>query len=189
MGDRSTPRTCEICTATYLPTYGAQRTCGRRCGKVLRFGHGPWRTTSRVWIRTCIECSTRFVTRTHSNTTCGNECRKHRASKRSATSILRRYHSDATFRERIITAAHSRRADKLGLGSQRVTISYLGDRDQWRCGICKTKIRKRQQASIDHIVPLSKGGAHSLENTHIAHLRCNLSKNARGEGEQLLLIG
>lgn len=35
---RRRPRTCEICSKTYVPTYGAQRTCGRECGVLLRFG-------------------------------------------------------------------------------------------------------------------------------------------------------
>lgn len=43
--------------------------------------------------------------------------------------------------------------------------------------------------SIDHIVPLSQGGTHELANVQLAHYRCNLSKNNRGSGEQLLLIG
>lgn len=33
--------------------------------------------------------------------------------------------------------------------------------------------------SIDHIVPLSKGGSHTQENLQWVHLRCNLSKGAR----------
>lgn len=30
--------------------------------------------------------------------------------------------------------------------------------------------------SMDHIIPLSKGGAHTVENTAMTHLRCNLQK-------------
>ena len=32
---RRIPRTCELCGAEYLPSYGGQRTCGRECGVVL----------------------------------------------------------------------------------------------------------------------------------------------------------
>lgn len=32
--------------------------------------------------------------------------------------------------------------------------------------------------SIDHIIPLSRGGAHSYENCQISHLLCNIKKGA-----------
>lgn len=104
-------------------------------------------------------------------------------------SILRRYHSDPSFKDKVLARSHARRAEKLGLGNKHVTISYLGKRDSWRCGICRERITDRTQASIDHIVPLSRGGAHELANVHIAHKHCNYAKNNRGGGEQLLLVG
>jgi len=33
--------------------------------------------------------------------------------------------------------------------------------------------------SLDHIVPVSLGGMHSMANVQCAHLFCNLSKNNR----------
>lgn len=32
-------------------------------------------------------------------------------------------------------------------------------------------------ASVDHIVPLSRGGEHSMNNVQCAHLSCNCSKS------------
>ena len=115
------------------------------------------------------------------------ERRKH--SKKVSQSVTQRYHSDPEFRDRVIATAHSRKASKLGLGGVKVTMQYLGERDGWRCGICGKRIRDRKQASPDHIVPLSKGGEHSLENLQITHRQCNLAKGNRGGGEQLILIG
>ncbi len=46
------------------------------------------------------------------------------------------------------------------------------------CGICG-KVLKYEDMSIDHIVPLSKGGKHSYANTQPAHLKCNIKKGAR----------
>lgn len=33
--------------------------------------------------------------------------------------------------------------------------------------------------SVDHIVPISKGGTDDIENLQLAHLRCNISKHDR----------
>lgn len=37
----------------------------------------------------------------------------------------------------------------------------------------------RYSKSVDHTLPLVRGGAHSLENTTLMHLTCNLSKGAK----------
>lgn len=33
--------------------------------------------------------------------------------------------------------------------------------------------------SVDHIVPLAKGGLHSWDNVQLAHFKCNTLKGAR----------
>jgi hypothetical protein len=69
------------------------------------------------------------------------------------------------------------------------------DRDGWRCGICRERIDRRHTyphprcASVDHIVPLAKGGDDTRRNVQAAHLDCNLRKRHKGTGDQLRLIG
>lgn len=48
-----------------------------------------------------------------------------------------------------------------------------------RCGICGERI-SLAEVTIDHIIPLSKGGLHSYANCQPSHERCNLDK-----GDQL----
>lgn len=43
--------------------------------------------------------------------------------------------------------------------------------------------------SLDHVIPMSKGGAHSYANTQLAHWLCNVTKGNRGGGEQLARVG
>lgn len=138
----------------------------------------------------CVECGAPFSTRISNQVCCSSEeCRRRHNSKTSAAWTLRKYHSDPEFRDRWLARTHARRADKLGLGSLRVTLSYLLERDGWQCGICQTRIRTYRDASLDHIVPLADGGEHVLANVQAAHRRCNYSKGARGGNEQLLLVG
>ncbi|NKT05174.1 hypothetical protein GS485_11095 [Rhodococcus hoagii] len=46
-----------------------------------------------------------------------------------------------------------------------------------------------KSASLDHVIPLSCGGAHDPSNVALAHLACNVAKGDRGGGEQLFLFG
>lgn len=68
-------------------------------------------------------------------------------------------------------------------------------RDGWTCHLCKKPIDQTAQvphpqaATIDHIIPLAKGGAHERANVAAAHFLCNSKKGDRGGGEQMLLFG
>jgi hypothetical protein len=69
------------------------------------------------------------------------------------------------------------------------------ERDGWRCQICRKKVNPTlkhphpMSASLDHIVPLARGGTHEPKNVQLAHLGCNLSKNIRAVGCQLRVFG
>ena len=52
----------------------------------------------------------------------------------------------------------------------------LRKKQQGLCGLCGEFM---QVAHVDHIVPLSKGGLHSLENAHLVHPQCNLAKGVK----------
>ncbi|MGW6946179.1 HNH endonuclease [Streptomyces xanthophaeus] len=58
-------------------------------------------------------------------------------------------------------------------------------RDEWTCQLCRLPIDPEvawpdpMSASVDHIVPLSRGGQHSMINVQSAHLGCNSSKGDR----------
>lgn len=82
---------------------------------------------------------------------------------------------------------HRRRAAKRNGFVERVDVHVLYERDRGTCGICGKHVTLRH-ASIDHVLPLSKGGAHSYANTRIAHLRCNIRRGNRGAA-QLRFIG
>ena len=59
------------------------------------------------------------------------------------------------------------------------------ERDGWLCGVCGDpvdpglKYPDPRSKSLDHIVPIARGGTHSSENAQLAHLRCNILKSDR----------
>lgn len=44
------------------------------------------------------------------------------------------------------------------------------------CHICKKPIERMEEVTVDHVIPLSKGGADLLENMRPAHEKCNHDK-------------
>lgn len=59
------------------------------------------------------------------------------------------------------------------------------DRDYWMCGICSRPVNPElcypdpMSASLDHVIPVSRGGSHARDNAQCSHLFCNLSKGSR----------
>jgi 5-methylcytosine-specific restriction endonuclease McrA len=90
-----------------------------------------------------------------------------------------------------------RRAWKNGLLAERFTNREIYERDKWVCQLCRRNVDSTLayphplSASLDHIMPKSRGGDHIRANVQLAHLACNLEKRDRvlGDGEQLRLIG
>lgn len=60
--------------------------------------------------------------------------------------------------------------------------SEIYERDGWICQLCKKAVNPKLTfpnpacASLDHVIPLSRGGGHKTTNVQLAHLRCNTSR-------------
>lgn len=109
--------------------------------------------------------------------------RRYAAENRErAREYQRRYTEQYPDKAREYTAR--RRARKLSTTVESINRLEVFERDGWICGICGVAIDPQarwpesQFASVDHVVPLSKGGTHTLENLQAAHLGCNLRKGA-----------
>ncbi len=44
------------------------------------------------------------------------------------------------------------------------------------CALCNKKFNSKKDITIDHIIPMSKGGIDELSNMQLAHDYCNLMK-------------
>lgn len=87
-----------------------------------------------------------------------------------------------------------RRAKVRHAAAENIERDVVGDRDGWRCGICRRRVNRKltypnpRSPSIDHVVALSDGGAHVYSNVRIAHLVCNVKRSNRVDDVQLALI-
>lgn len=75
-----------------------------------------------------------------------------------------------------------RRARKYGVEYERFLNVEVFDRDDWTCQLCADPIDPALKwpepgsVSLDHIVPLSRGGGHTRVNSQAAHIGCNWRK-------------
>lgn len=150
---------------------GQGKWCGHECsyGRVLRN-----RKSFKQLV--CSGCGQSYslFTASKDRKFCGTYCSK--IAARTAAKARRR--------------ARERRADNPG-----ITWLYVANRDNWQCQGCKCKCIKPEglnlpnEATLDHILPLSKGGQHTKQNAQLLCRKCNSNKSDRITHGQMLLIG
>jgi 5-methylcytosine-specific restriction endonuclease McrA len=84
-----------------------------------------------------------------------------------------------THPERHRESQHRRRAALLKSPViERVDLRVIAWRDRYRCYLCGRALT-RKQVTLDHVIPLSRGGAHTADNLKVACLSCNCRKGSR----------
>lgn len=161
------PRSCDHCLGPLITSDARKRMCdecrdhelGRR-----------WRQWAIAW-KSCLECGEGFWS-----------SHMHRRLFCSITCSNRSRNRDKNHRRRAAVA-----------GGERIVLRELCERDRWRCHLCLRAVPRsvgaqhRLAPTIDHLVPLSSGGAHAWLNVALAHRECNIRRGANGEA-QLRLI-
>jgi hypothetical protein len=84
------------------------------------------------------------------------------------------------------------RAARWGVAYEPIGRRKVFIRDGWRCQLCNRKMLRGgknpnhpKAPSLDHRVPMSRGGAHTYANVQAAHRQCNAEKSARNSRGQL----
>lgn len=123
--------------------------------------------------------------------------RLHRTERIAASGAWRKSHPEkrraygCTYRARhpheIAERTRRRQARIRGAMISPIDLEAIKVRDRMRCCICGKKVAERD-FSLDHIVPLSLGGAHSQENLRVAHRRCNSRRGAGRLPVQMVLV-
>lgn len=207
------PRTsrCEMCGLTFEFSGGKQRYCRIECRRQAERNAAVRRPPIGQRPR-CIICGGPVISRLPQAVVCSQTCKVRRDSAkrvRTAEQLERKREAQRRYREahpekfNVWTDArraayHRRRArKKAGDAGERIVHREVFKRDGWVCGICGRRVNPDlvfphpKSSSLDHIVPLSKGGTHTMANVQLAHLACNTAKrdNVGGAGDQLRLIG
>jgi hypothetical protein len=102
--------------------------------------------------------------------------------------------------KRLYGRNHRSRARHHGVRYQSVPVKQIYERDNYTCQICLKKCLPRAMLSkqtgkihpmsptIDHIVPMCRGGDHVEANLQTACFRCNSMKGSKGGGQLRLSI-
>lgn len=158
--------TCLQCSATWTSTHRKSKFCSSRC------------LNQHTDINNPVRCSESDCDRgVRAKGMCAMHWRrKARADGREA---------NPAWTEGRKAGYHKRRAQKRGTQVEDIRPIDIYERDIWLCGLCVTPVDPDAQypdpmsPSLDHILPLSKGGTHTYENVQLAHLTCNVSKGNR----------
>jgi len=67
------------------------------------------------------------------------------------------------------------RANKANNHVVKIDYGAIVERDNYVCHICRKSIAPGTH-EFDHVIPISKGGPHTMENVKMAHAFCNRSK-------------
>lgn len=173
---------CVQCGSPFMPTCSSATVCSEGCRRVKqRIGQ---RRRMSGGDPPCHHCGTAFTpTRKHQRL-CSSECLRAVLKQRRAAN-----------REQKKRREHALRALVRGRQAERFSPIDIFKRDHWRCQRCGIRCLPRyahgdmRSPTLDHIIPISKGGDHTRANTQLLCNGCNCAKSNKVGGDQLRLIG
>jgi 5-methylcytosine-specific restriction endonuclease McrA len=123
----------------------------------------------------CVWCGNTFRTGRQTRKCCSLRCA---GAKANATQWEgHEYVSDSH--------GHRARAMRYSAAYEVIRAADVFERDGWLCALCAEPVDAELcwpdpfSASLDHTIPLSRGGDHLMSNVRCTHLRCNISKGAK----------
>jgi len=167
----------KTCGVIFLVPYSNQKFCSSVCRERFNgrdaIGRGDI-IASRIYFGKCKYCQAWKSTRAKwsINRLSCNDCQQRRT------------------KENDTKKNHRRRA----AGELVMTVQSLVKRDGVKCNICTKRVDMSKSGldplgpTIDHLLPVSKGGTNDSFNLALAHRRCNTSRGNRGHAQLLLEI-
>lgn len=156
---------CNSCHIEFWTAFEKQRFCSKSCRTKKKSA-----TQSHVYFHKCDDCQSVFATSRH-------------LSGVSAPIITRC--KDCQIERRRIRDRKKTLIRQKSISNPRISVALIAKRDCYLCHLCNQivdmdiKRTDKMGATIDHIVPLSKGGLDNMENVALAHWICNIKKGNR----------
>jgi len=116
-------------------------------------------------------------------------CNRHYASKNNEQKKESRKQDYGKNRLSFLLSGGYQRAKQLGCSINPNYVQIQYSPSCYYCGLKVSEFEKqysKNKAELDHMIPLSRGGAHSLENVVTACHSCNITKQDRTPLEWIL---
>lgn len=197
-----------VCVGCGVPIIGAQsnrRTCSKSCHAWVRRHPGVLHPKARS--RHCAECGASIDGRDIRSPFCSALCRgrnydgslvgavrhcdqcgqEFRTKKKSSLRCSEHCSRAADYainRAKYLASSAASRARRRSVRVETFQHEEIFDRDGWVCYLCENPVDPTaswphpMMPSIDHVIPISRGGEHSRSNVRCAHLGCNLRKGS-----------
>lgn len=156
---------CNSCDTEFLTAFEHQRFCSVSCRKRKNINDKP-----RLYLYSCDDCGNDFTTSRH-------------LSGVSATKITRC--KDCQLERKRTRDRKKTLIRQKAISNPRISVELIAKRDSFLCHLCNQivdmdiKRTDKMGATIDHLLPLSKGGLDTMENVALAHWICNIRKGNR----------
>jgi hypothetical protein len=199
---------CEHCGKVFRRTHVKilNKYCSNDC----------WLAAIHPTTRSCVVCGKEFTPRSNreTNVCCSRECYRISACSKCkmcgkefmgapsqvycSRDCQHKDHWETKGRLMNRSYVHARKALRRKTYVAKVEPKKIFERDNWICQLCGRKVNPKlkhphlMSPTIDHIIPLSRGGTHEPKNVQLAHFTCNCQKNNglyKDIPEQLLLFG
>ena len=114
---------------------------------------------------------------------CPQEYERHKHKPKNTLAWVARYHMNPVFKAKEIERVRRKKAVQQGYkmdsdGTLTGPVIQSLFANARRCPDCRKRLEPRDK-DLDHIVPISKGGAHSILNVRVICKRCNTAKGAK----------
>lgn len=132
--------------------------------------------------RSCIVCGTGFKSQQSQARCCSEACQLAIKRQSAAKMHAARPRKWASSRDKWAHQNYLRRALTSDHRAEVFDSREVFDRDGWVCGICRDPVDPvitwpdPRSASLDHILPVARGGPHTRANCQCSHLGCNARK-------------
>jgi len=170
---------CEVCKSPFLCENRRAKYCGAECRAASNKNLASMRWRAHVEARPATK-----------EVTCGF-CAGVVVVPFSLTGG-KKYHDDCKLRARR-ARDRVKSMNRAGVKTNRtITHEEIAERDNFVCHICEVLVdmslprTSKQGATLDHVIPISKGGVDSLENLKLAHWICNIRKSDKIMGVEFV---